>query len=449
MNMYTFSNPYLEELAANLRARPIPWEGYQRAGLISEVDLKKIKAVDGNNRGRRLQVVQEDGIGYAELTLGLMQKTKRIDIQQYVLVLAGDLISEVDGWVNVLLSLQENNSDLPYSPLLKLLFQDVWLAYLCRHLKSDDESVTLLAAKVLAFVLSADPNPPIDVMRSFLEYAANLNASRDTVHQDLAVQAYSGVLKSDEVRLLFWEIEKCPTNLIVALKKNNGGVQLQYNILLVIWLLSFQPSLAREVNKKYDVVLLLSDILKSAIKEKITRVALAIFRNLIKNAPEENLLAMLVARVLDLTNNLAKRKWSDTEIIEDLQFINEELTCNFEQLTTFDEYTSEVESGHLSWTPPHRNMDFWGQNAVRFAEYDNSLLKQLTNLLKSSNDALVLAVAAHDLGQYLKYVPDGRSVLQNLGAKERIMELMGHPDSDVRYEALSAVQVFMTHAWQE
>jgi V-type H+-transporting ATPase subunit H len=37
----------------------------------------------------------------------------------------------------------------------------------------------------------------------------------------------------------------------------------------------------------------------------------------------------------------------------------------------------------------------------------------------------------------------GRQV-QSLGAKTRIMELMGHGDPDVRYEALSTVQLLMS-----
>jgi len=41
---------------------------------------------------------------------------------------------------------------------------------------------------------------------------------------------------------------------------------------------------------------------------------------------------------------------------------------------------------------------------------------------------------------------DGINVrqIQTLGAKTRIMELMGHSDPDVRYEALSTVQLLMS-----
>jgi V-type H+-transporting ATPase subunit H len=37
--------------------------------------------------------------------------------------------------------------------------------------------------------------------------------------------------------------------------------------------------------------------------------------------------------------------------------------------------------------------------------------------------------------------------IQDIGAKTQIMELMSHPDADVRYQALLAVQKLMVNAW--
>jgi V-type H+-transporting ATPase subunit H len=36
--------------------------------------------------------------------------------------------------------------------------------------------------------------------------------------------------------------------------------------------------------------------------------------------------------------------------------------------STFDEYASEVESGHLSWSPTHESEEFWKENVekIRF-----------------------------------------------------------------------------------
>lgn len=42
---------------------------------------------------------------------------------------------------------------------------------------------------------------------------------------------------------------------------------------------------------------------------------------------------MLVAKLLPFIKNLSTRKWSDEEIVEDIDFLKDELTKNFESLT--------------------------------------------------------------------------------------------------------------------
>jgi V-type H+-transporting ATPase subunit H len=42
---------------------------------------------------------------------------------------------------------------------------------------------------------------------------------------------------------------------------------------------------------------------------------------------------MLVAQLLPFIRNLLSRKWADEEILEDLQFLRDELTKGFESLS--------------------------------------------------------------------------------------------------------------------
>ena len=94
---------YLNSLQNNIRARPIPWEGAVRAGHISDVELKRIKAVDKVRKEQRRQTVEGDLEAYRTLLLGadgvqsvLESAKKRADVIQYILVLAGDLINGMD-----------------------------------------------------------------------------------------------------------------------------------------------------------------------------------------------------------------------------------------------------------------------------------------------------------------------------------------------------------------
>lgn len=64
--------------------------------------------------------------------------------------------------------------------------------------------------------------------------------------------------------------------------------------------------------------------------------------------------------------------------------------------------------------------------------------------MKESRDATVLAIAAHDLGRFVKHGGDkAKKTVTDLGGKTRVMELMAHDNPDVRYQALMTVQKLM------
>ena len=43
--------------------------------------------------------------------------------------------------------------------------------------------------------------------------------------------------------------------------------------------------------------------------------------------------------------------------------------------SSFDEYSSEVRSGRLEWSPVHKSEKFWRENAARLCEKNFELLK--------------------------------------------------------------------------
>ena len=59
----------------------------------------------------------------------------------------------------------------------------------------------------------------------------------------------------------------------------------------------------------------------------------------------------------------------------------------------------------------------------------------------------ILSIAVHDLGQYVRFYPRGKTLVESLGAKVAIVNMMEHPDPAVRYEALVATQKILTQNW--
>lgn len=111
-------SPYLDEVTANIRARPIPWEGYQRASLLSEDEVSKIKAIDKQPASKRQEMISNQSDEYANLVTTMLGKIKRTDILQYVLVLAGDFIAESRMFSQSLLT-NHSGDDSPYTPFIK------------------------------------------------------------------------------------------------------------------------------------------------------------------------------------------------------------------------------------------------------------------------------------------------------------------------------------------
>lgn len=84
---------------------------------------------------------------------------------------------------------------------------------------------------------------------------------------------------------------------------------------------------------------------------------------------------MIGHKLYEFVDALSSRKWNDTEIQEDLEFLKTELQSIVASMTTFDAYKSEIESGLLEWSPPHKSAQFWKQNAAKLEDNDLALLE--------------------------------------------------------------------------
>ncbi|KAJ7929314.1 ATPase V1 complex subunit H [Mycena leptocephala] len=424
MSLSLVSSPYLDENSAKIRARPVPWEGYQRADLITSDELALIKKVDRQPKTKTESLLLSECPTYALLYLRLLKKLQRVDTMQCILVLIADAIADHDERIPLFTRAAESDPELPYAPLL-------------RTLETQDDFVQLKAAQILTVLLCSESTLlQSPQLYPFLTTLASLVQGSSPNKSDIAVQCLEALLARPECRKAIWEIPGIIAGLVEILKHKPGPQ------------MSYQQNVAEDINKKYDIIPLLIDVAQGAVKEKVIRVIVATFRNLVVKAPRDNLPAMLVAQLLPFARNLCTRKWSDEDIIEDVQFLRDELNTNFQSLTTYDEYSSELTSGHLSWTPVHESDDFWKENATKLNDKDYEQLKVLVRLLKESTDPLVLAVAAHDVGQYVKHCERGKKcALTDMGAKTRVMELMTHADSDVRYRALLSVQQLVSQPW--
>jgi len=118
---------------------------------------------------------------------------------------------------------------------------------------------------------------------------------------------------------------------------------------------------------------------------------------------------MIEAGCVRVLDNLSQRKkWGDADLEENIETLSEALRENIAEMSSFDMYKAEVTSGNLDWTPVHRSEKFWRENIARFADNDNEVLGVLVHLLRTSQTPLVLSVACHDVGEFIRFHPRGR-----------------------------------------
>ncbi|KAL8937623.1 MAG: hypothetical protein Q9216_004338, partial [Gyalolechia sp. 2 TL-2023] len=234
---------YLNSLQNNIRARPIPWEGAVRAGTITENDLKRIKAVDKVRKDQRIQTVEADRDAYRSLLLGghqgksvLESAAKRVDVIQYMLVLASDLIN---GWCSWMTSDSDPSRTLtvfdvdvpslasalfehqsPYKPFLPLL----------SHSTNPEDAIPLLTSSFLANLISTaqtdsskSDSQTNEALPKLYNYLSTLTKSQDSGLQDIAVQEYSALLRTKKARELFWKQRQDTLNPLIDILRAAAG----------------------------------------------------------------------------------------------------------------------------------------------------------------------------------------------------------------------------------
>merc|ERR1719433_2361206 len=249
------------------------------------------------------------------------------------------------------------------------------------------------------------------------------------------------MLRIDQYRIAFVSLDGI--GVLVGVLSGRVNFQIQYQLSFCLWVMTFNVTIAEKLNK-FGVIPILADILADAQKEKVSRIILAVFRNLLEKPEErelvkENCISMVQCKVMRQLEFLEQRKFDDEDIQADIEFLKEKMEASLQDLSSYDEYLTEVRSGRLEWSPVHRSEKFWRENAHKLNDANYELLKILINLLQTSNDPLILSVACFDLGEYVRHYQRGKHVLE---------QLLSHADHNVRYEALLAVQKLMVHNWE-
>lgn len=132
----------------------------------------------------------------------------------------------------------------------------------------------------------------------------------------------------------------------------------------------------------------------------------------------------------------------------DITLLNRLLHANYKEISRWDMYQAEVESGNLEWGVLHTEK-FFKENC-RLLEGKNDdfyLLKILINLLRSKDEDIA-AIACYDIGEFVRFYPNGKSIAIRLGAKAIVITLIEHDNLDLQRHALQCISKIMVQNWE-
>jgi len=250
-------------------------------------------------------------------------------------------------------------------------------------------------------------------------------------------------------------------------EKKTGSTTIQqlYELTFCLWCMTYElnasPNIRADFAKDGAAVAALTSMVSSAPREKVVRVALSALANLATCTADENpgpvgvskvdgsvfLTDMLACRLMKFIQHLEERQFTDPDIVEDIKILHKLLADNYKEMSRWEVYKTEVESGHLQWGSTHTEA-FFKENArmLEGKDADFKLLKVLIALLSSKDDEIA-AIACHDIGEFVRFYPNGRAIAKRLGAKELVMPLIEHENVELQRHALQCVSKMMVQNW--
>lgn len=251
-------------------------------------------------------------------------------------------------------------------------------------------------------------------------------------------------------------------------KLGQSSVQQLYEITFCMWILTYELNTSNAIRHDFAkdslAVSALVDLVSVAPREKVVRVALSSLRNLATCTIEADeppagstvingkffLSEMIACGLMKAIDHLRERQFTDPDLVEDIDLLHKLLHENYKEMSRWEVYKNEVESGRLQWGSTHTE-PFFKENArmMEGTDGDFRLLKVLIALLSnSSRDEEVATIACYDIGEFVRHYPNGRAIAKRLGAKELVMPLIEHENPELQRHALQCMSKIMVQHWE-
>ncbi|KAI5189408.1 V-type H+-transporting ATPase subunit H [Nematocida minor] len=322
--------------------------------------------------------------------------------------------------LDILLSLSQNNDLLISLKALQILTR------VYRHNNRGSREYY----RILSEVIKNEPDSKkTEQILIFLQRLATLEYTRQKVSIDLFIQ--------DPIRE---EIAK-NNDLVGAILNVCTKRACKYQGLLLLWILTFShKALSALINS--PMFYMLSFISKDG-KEKELRVSLGIVRNYLEFAKKYNYETFQkIEELLSVVSSRGNKE--DPEEQDDLKYCREKYFKLSQDVSTFDVYLNELQSGSLHPFPYHFSTEFWKNNFENLMIRRSDIIKSLKRFLKSE-DANNIWIAANDIYRIVEVYPESVAIIRQLDIHLVLFGVLSSNTSeDVRFHAMEALSACYT-----
>jgi len=386
----------------------------------------------------------------------------------------------VDQWKALLRVLNKGGAGDQFAQKVAALSLAKILITACPSQRSKSNTVdkdgNAVKARAISYASAAEP---LEALAAWI--ASQLKNSTGVV-VGICIPALKILMDASESRITFCKsggIKYISRQLRLTSKSNKGGapnvdikkksqasVQQLYELTFCLWILCYKinahPDIRADFAKDGLAVSALVDMVSIAPREKVVRVALSALRILATcdadavPAPADQtrvdgqlfLGEMIACGLMKAVEHMKDRQFTDPDIVEDVNALFKQLVENYKEMSRWEVYKNEVESGHLQWGSTHTEA-FFKENArmIEGTDGDFRLLKVLIALL-TNRDEEVNAIACYDIGEFVRHYPNGRAIAKRLGAKELVMPLIEHENPELQRHALQCVSKIMVNNWE-
>ncbi|EOY10175.1 Vacuolar ATP synthase subunit H family protein isoform 3, partial [Theobroma cacao] len=320
--------------------------------LISGTGLQLLRRYDNRAESYRAQLLDDDGPAYVRVFVSILRDIFKEETVEYVLALIDEMLTANPKRARLFHDKSLANEDT-YEPFLRLLWKGNWF-------------IQEKSCKILALIVSARPKTQDgvvangeasnskkkfttidDVLKGLVEWLCTQlrKPSHPSRGIPTAINCLASLLKEPVVRSSFVQADGVKLLIpLISPASTQQSIQLLYETCLCLWLLSYyEPALEYLATSR--TLPRLVDVVKSSTKEKVVRVIILTFRNLLSKGT-------FGAQMVDLglpqiVQSLKAQAWSDEDLLEALNQLEDGLKDNIKKLSSFDKYKQEVLLGHL------------------------------------------------------------------------------------------------------